>query len=510
MGWRHAGLFAFAALSILALMVLGGGMDELVWPQLYQIDKKSDFDKCEAWIRERSSFLMVPFVLATGFVVDRYGRTLVLLGLLVISLGITGLAAFTQSTAGFVIAYGTSVNWLFPAIASISAIFVYEFVPLKHRLISLLCLGLAEPMGAVLMGLAIESADSIAYYDPLWIDRQETIYIVAAAAIAVTIAVGVIFTKGRDTILSMVNCGNEAGKAYDLTVTDGRKNTSEPVPLSREEYIDNAQIERAECPSLLSSLKGLMVGPFCVLASAGLINAIATKFFSATYWNLAVDFFGGENQESLIELTLLQHGLTIFGVLVAISLYVWIRDIRFVPPVGYLLVALGCVICASVNAIGEDGSLVKASTLPGALTASLGACLIVVSSLVAVSSMKVIIMDVFPTSCRGRGVFVFAALEYLFMGIVGSLYSYMRTDRWVAIVLAAIVAAVGVGVFASFYLTSWFEKSILFRDPELDACWLISSKLTNEIPIVGSRDKLRSPTPHTASTSSSAAAPMSF
>ena len=513
MGWRHVGLFAFPFISIMSVMVLGGGMDQLMWPQLFLLDKGSNLwvARFEPWIREYPSYVAVPFLLVAGFAVDRFGRTVSMLATLVIALGATALAGLGNSPTYFVLAYGMVVNLLYPLIFGISFIFIYESTPLKYRLIALLCISLAENMGSLILGLATTEAEGLQYDDPRWEGRISTIYIVAAVAIALSIALGLIFTMGRDTILSMVNCTGTSSRAYDLTVAYGRKNTTEPVPLSREEYIGNAQVELAECPSLCSTLKGSMIGPFCIMVSAGLINAITTKYFLCTYWSVAVNYFGGEDQASLIEMMLCQHGLTMFGVLVAIALYVWIKDIRFVPAVGYLLVALGCVICSSVKALDENGNLLGVSTMPGALTASLGACLIVVSALVSVSAIKIMIMDVFPTSCRGRGVFVFVATEYLFMGIEGMLYNFVRQDRWVSILQAAIVAAVGVGVFAAFYLTNWFDKSILFRDPELDACWLISSKLTNTIPVVGSRDKLRSPMPNTASTSSSAAAaPMSF
>ncbi len=100
---------------------------------------------------------------------------------------------------------------------------------------------------------------------------------------------------------------------------------------------------------------------------------------------------------------------------------------------------------------------------------------------------RALAMDVFPTSTRGKGVFTLKAIEYLLAGVVATCMHEYKSTKLFFPIAAAIAAVMGAMSFWAFYSTKWFEKSLVCRDPELDACWLINPD--SKVSVLGSRDR---------------------
>jgi len=326
----------------------------------------------------------------------------------------------------------------------------------------------------------------------IWENRQYIFMLVPIITLSLAAIAGLVFVR-RDTPLSTVNCQKKPLTAYDQLVKQGVENTSEPIPMSREEFEINAEKEfeaLGTSNTFIGVVKKSFLGPILVLIGVAFIDSVIEQVFWKYYYWYAANYLGKGYFRDFLPMLILEHSVSLGGIVACIALYMWVKDIRFIPPSALLIASLGAVICASVNVIAEDGYPRDVEEISNSLVRiTAGVVLLILSRHVYLSTFKVVLMDLFPTNSRARGVFVYRAIEILFASSISAISEEFKTSRSFMIILAVISAGIGALIFAVFYTTQWFENSLVCRDPELDAGWLIDHS-QQPTTIVGSRDKV--------------------
>ena len=511
MGWWHMGLFAFVILSIVAVGSTWSSLDHLMRNRIDTLFVNEQVEAVvthyEAWVTLYAGFFTVFPLIGVGYLVDRLvgGRFVVFISLLFFALVMVILFLTIPSSKALAALVYPMLNFFaLPAIYAMGYLFCYEFVPLKHRLVAILSLSCAETFGRLVTGLIDnltaregEKGNS----SQVWERRTLTYMVFSIVLISVTILIGLIFV-GRNTPLGCVSCDKKPGLAYDQLLSEGVKNTSEPIPMSRDEFEINTEKDIAalgEANYIFGSIKRCFLGPIAVMIGAAFIDAVIEQVFHVFYYSYAQNYLGKGYEKDYLPMMMIDNGVALGGILASIGLYIWMKDIRFVPPTALLIATLGAVICASVNVVNQDdGFPVDMNVVePSIRRLTTGVVMFLLARHVYKTSFRVLSMDLFPTSCRGRGVFVYKAIETFLISVVASITLELKTTRSFWIIIAIIAAGIGALIFAVFYTTSWFEKSLICQDPELDANWLINHSELNTV--IGSRDKEPSKNTTTAS-----------
>ena len=495
LGWMHFGLLAFVILAIMSVQSLSAGMDELARSKLDSglgLKHKEMRFYWDRWTKDFGSYMAVIPLGLMGPVVDRFGRFIPLFVTLILCGASIPLLWLTKDPTVFVFSYVFAIYWCVPSIIALSYLYCYELIPLKHRLVAQLAMSVAETLGMLLFGLTDKMAlqshedENGSVIAELWAIRERFYSVVPLAFVGLALLVGVLVVRGRDTILSYVNCRTgETGSAFEALLATGQANTSEPVPFSREEFMINTERERFVMPDFYTTIKQISLGPLLALLSGPLVLVMWNESFDAYGYQVS-DYLGGGYAVNALPYMLLEHGLAIAGIAVAIALWFWTKDVRFVPSVAVFIFSLGAVITASITIFDKDG-YAEAAPEDQMQRLTTGVSLMLLARPVIAALYRVLTMDVFPTSDRGKGVFALKALEFLIGGLVATCTFKCNSSRLLFPIEATIVAAAGAASIAVFYSTNWFDKSLVCRDPELDACWLINPD--SKVAVMGSRDR---------------------
>ena len=492
MSWRHTGLLSFVFLAVMTVYSLDLSLDEVSNSIVSGgVSDPDDLDLYDRYQREFSTYPVALLFGLTGVVVDKFiGRFYgLVIALCVTVLGGILMSVVNVGPAGAVVLYAVSSWYGIRFVYGMAAIYCYESVPLRFRLVVLIFLPLAETFGRLLMSLTDRLISEDKDEEEIWPTRKRTMAIIPSVLFVITLAVGFFFNK-KDTPLSYVNARSQAGTAFDLLVKEGVENTAEPIPMTRDEFEASTtkDLDRlGNLRTLWGIVKRALIGPVAVVASVLLAFMIFRKVLVPDYHYLTSDYLGEGYARNYIPMMLLENGTAIGGAALSIGLWFWIKDIRFLPAAGFMLAALGSVVCASVNTNAPEGYPYSFEELTGSMTkVTSGVAMILLGRPLAESLFRVIILDLFTTENRATGFFGARMIELIFSGIVSALAFHYRTEQMFIIICASLVTVVGAAIFAVFYTTQWFEHSLVFRDPELDACWLISAEEASRLMVDGS------------------------
>ena len=356
MGWTHVPLFAFVILTLMSVKALGGGVDFLfreIYDDQLGLELEQVMKYWEPWFRQYGPLLMPIPLLLTGMAADRFGRFHALIGLMVLSSAFVPILWTVRDPTIFSTACILTVYWLVPSTIQVAYLYAYEFVPLKYRLIGQLSLTLAETMGLLLVGIADNTIKKGGSKEDRFASRQTIYYTIALVGVGLRLIIGFLLIRSRDTVLNyMFGTKSDPTKAWNVLVDVGEVNTEEPVPVSREEFMVAAR--RVSQPSLFEVVRNAAYGPLAVVAGLSFANALWTESLQVAYWYLSVDYLGKGYRLNFLPGLVLQHASAIGGILMAIGLYIWIKDIRFVPACGLLVFGLGAVVCSSVQVYAPD------------------------------------------------------------------------------------------------------------------------------------------------------------
>jgi len=416
--------------------------------------------------------------------------------------------------AVFLFGYGVSTWVLIQPILAIVYLYCYEVTPIRFRVPAVLGVSLMETLGSLAVSLAQEfivrsvepmtDDDLLVIYEPQYLDAGrayelavaqkkalfEPISIAVWAMLGTTILVG-LFAVRRDTPIHLVNRG-EAGLVYDRLVADGSENSKERVPMTRDEFLVNSGKETEQALNLSDVVKRA-VSPMALLTLLLLSVTIMDRSVLTAYHYLMLETLGlpdGASVMNPIPGNLLRHGLAMVGIIGALGLWAWCKDIRFTPALSVIITAVGSIICASVSAFDENDFYKQVAELSSTLSVCVGVSVIYLGLPLLGALLRAVTMDMFTNKSRAVGVLGMKAVELVWIGLVNIAYMKLRKFSWFYVTNAVIVAVIGGVALGAFYCTKWFDHCLICRDPELDACWLVSDKVADG-QIIGSRDRLR-------------------
>jgi hypothetical protein len=195
--------------------------------------------------------------------------------------------------------------------------------------------------------------------------------------------------------------------------------------------------------------------------------------------------FFGRSSTRWNQTALIGQGLELLVMTIAIVgwFYNGRRDIRFIMPTGFALVAIGPLIVISSTAVSlvedffnheqtmfESGNASNRGVViakgVGFLINAMGVAFV---RLVA----YIIALDFFPTRVRvigTLGILAFVECGSAISTLTPQLGLSLRSNDVLWMSYESVVSILGLAVL---YLTQWFDHSLLCRDPEIDAHWLV-------------------------------------
>jgi hypothetical protein len=460
-----------------------------------------------------SPLMGLPIVILSGMCMDRFGRLNVLIPALV--MGIISEAVLRSFVSTNYIGFMLNRDIIVQVIIGACMLIVYETVPLKNRLFAVFVLSLCSELGSAAASgimlaverkllsqntdisdpnLVIDDLDDIETY---WLNSQMKIFkylqILSVVLLGLALVGIVLMAKYRACNLSLwilFKSSLQRGEIYDTAVHERAEQDGQdpflsgPVPMSREEFL--IKMEKETIHESVSSLLKRIRGPFALV----ILMAIAfgmSKPDSEFMQHIAAEALLGSNG-TVEQLGLI--GVAIMISSVGLSLVAWRlnKDVRYLPFVGLLLCSIAGFMFVSRSSTDIFMQRIKMESMGFGETKlsrsdafMFGANYVFgsIGSPIVVCSVRLLIMDLMPTKIRGLGIMLVAGLMSASYGIAQTLLTLSFAAE---VVVTIMICAAGVLGMAAMYTTNWFDNSLLCRDPEQDAQWLVQESTSLILP----------------------------
>ena len=495
-GWSHAPVYCFLAICLVASVSGIAGLQYVIYHPLqvwFKIDYNEIVRVWDRWINEICPVLAVPLALISGVAVTKLGtfRTLVCANIL--SIALTPIL-WKAATPAMLVAGWTLTNfWLLPSVSILSFLFCYEATPIKWRVPCIFLLSLLESLASLVFGVANTlSGESVklseldfvspskfaaALNDALGEARYQFCFYFIFGTLGIALLAALLLR--RDSCISLV-CRNRVEEAFEQLFKQGANSlTNEPLPMTETEFIANAETELKVSLSSVAIFRRAML-PLALLMLASLALNIADLIFATNYYFKFEDLLGEGYSYNMFPGMLARYGAASVGLLLGLAMWFKMKDIRFIPAVGVFCMGIGGLVLSTIKVLDSSGYPLETKSLkPSSSSIIIGVLLMTVGQFVLKACVQILVMDLFSNKSRGNGLFVFKAVDLICYALCYSAAYYLKTANWFFVLHAAVITVVGCLMFAAFYMTSWFDHSMLFRDPETDACWLVSGKVSS-------------------------------
>jgi len=448
--------------------------------------------------------IALPIVILSGMCMDRFGRLNVLM--VALAMGIISEALMRSFVSTNFMGYMLNRDLFVQVIIGACVLIAYETVPLKYRLFAVFVLSMCSELGSaaasgimlaverkLLSGntdlsdpnLVIENLDDIEMY---WLNSQMTIFkylqIISAVFLGIALVGIFLIHKYRACALSLWNMFKrplQRGELYDTAVHERAEQDGQdpflsgPVPMSREEFLINMDKETIQ--ESASSLLKRIRGPLALVLLMALAFGMGKPDHEFMQHVAAEALLGSKGTVEQLGLI----GVAIMIGAVGMSLVAWRlnKDVRYLPFVGLLLCSIAGFMSLSRSSDDIFMQRVKMESqgfgepkLSRSDAFMFGANYVFgsIGSPIVLCSIRVLIMDLMPTKMRGMGLMLVAGVISAAYGLAQSL---LTLSFAVEVVITIVVCAAGVLGMAAMYTTNWFDNSLLCRDPEQDAQWLV-------------------------------------
>jgi hypothetical protein len=491
LGWGHFGIYSFVAFCIAGI----GSINEatvknfnIVILRVLDIYDLEEARPLQNWTREYNTFLIFPVMIAFAFLVgSRFGRFIPLIGAILCTIAISPLLWEVSSPKLYVLGSSLTQFLLLPIVSVLVYMYCYETTPMRYRAPIMIGMAIFETLGAFVVGLVNEmipaempeTDDEVADGEDRYINLWRTIQISSYAPALLALVIGLAFVH-RDTPLCLVVRGY-ASSVYDYLFEHGSNNSSEPVPVSREDFLINTDIEKHDSITLGENLR-IAMGPMCVVFIASIAYTSADRIFVDSYYYAAEQIMGEGYLHHFLPGMIMNHFVSMAGLFLAVLGWWKWKDIRFVPAVAGLCIAIGALICSTVEVVemNSNGYPLMTEDISSPNTVVVGIIPVLFGMAILKASIRIVALDLFTIGNRFQGMFVLKAFEILAYAVNGVWCTFAINYEWCFIISAGVVAVISGSIFAAFYLTKWFDHSIICRDPETDACWLVQEKYVEQ------------------------------
>lgn len=435
----------------------------------------------DTFISKWGSTLAIPLLVITGILADKYGRLRFLALLALITVLIEGLFASFMVTMTYSIYL--NVNYVTVAITGLALLMAYESVPLKYRLPALVGLSIPAALGSVLcdivgsvinVNMSIDkNVDYEAMADQDHRATKDRIVLLIKQVIGITLMlssfIAIVIVLRRQVGLWRIF--NEASSKLYMTMIaqKGKQDTNFdditcPVPVTRCEFVINISNEtvRDSCWDIVKAARGPLVLLLTLSIAEGLsfnsLNMYEVMMEKEVY---RPDFMGSDPRVTTTV-------LMIIASLVYIVLWYFHRDVRYVAFLGLILCAVSSFIAlAAPIEVALDGDRVDTTVF------TVGYIMATVGLFFASASLRLFVLDLMPTKMRGTGILTWVAVVNFSTDLIPLLGEAGWYGSGTEIFSAFFIGVSSILGLAAVYTTNWFKHSLVCRDPELDAQWLI-------------------------------------
>jgi hypothetical protein len=437
------------------------------------------------------SVFSLPLILFVGYLGDgrRFGRLKVLAGILVAGI-VLQLISHKSAFINTVIR-----TFIAPTVSGLGLVIAYECVPLSWRLLTIAVLCMLPSLVATLLELVMR-VRILKHMDALVMKVNEdreylendimsgereiaTSKRISAAVTGVFCLIGVswMLYEYRNTLLAQ-----DPERVCEILALD----REEEVPIPSTEIYGKKRIfgdwEWTRGRLLALGFMILMCFALGIAASFHVDNTfVATMVFFDTVndiWNPAA---------------VIAQGVEVATVMSVIAAWFYNdrRDIRFIIPIGFTLVAIGplLILSCSVTSITEDvlnrevGLLKQIDTHNRSFYVgiAIGGLINAIGEAIVRLVVYVVTLDFFPTHVRLIGMLgMVASIDcgLCFSQITPLFGLSLRSHDVLWLSYESVVSILGLAVT---YVTQWFDQSLLCKDPELNANWLVADDETNSL-----------------------------
>ena len=442
-----------------------------------------------------------PLVLATAWLSSRSGRFAVIIDLVVLMLGAAGGLWVSRSFALTVTLLGVVGNWTGPCLAALGAVFLYESVPMGHRLAWLVPLAVAAALAPLLAeGLVevvtTETRRQVFTGDMVYAEADRALTTILGSVIGLggfLCLFGLVFVR-RDTPVSLVARGYPK-EAFLILSANGSQSA-----MSEETFCKRCAQDESH-----------HVGPviwiaFGVLVLLGLLVEVLETAF--------LDLIGGQLRRTVIEnqnvpsylYPALRVGVVAVELVIVLAVRARVRHLKFLPSVTAGIGFVGTLICTSLLSSSMDLNYDS----PG--TAVAGVSVIFLSHPVLEWCLWVLCLDLFGVRQRPLGALAVAGLRGLLDAVLRYFQNYQSSGKTIFVIESVFVGVCCVVVLWAFYQTKWFDNSLLCVE-NAEEGWLESDQRMREAlvrsaseephdvlaPLVVKPSPSKRPRPHTIS-----------
>ena len=480
----------FGPLSVIVLVLFAVGWSG-VDPVVFLIVPRTDRDSIDMW----GSAAAVPLIVICGILADKYGRLWLLAGLVMAALLIESL--FLSFMATMTISMYVNIKFVTVAITGLALLMAYESVPLKFRLPVLVGLSIPASLGSAICEVAAYALDNMMVTEELAdpeIDLTSVLLMetvdedlavkdrrvllmkqVVTGALLLASFLAIVIVLRRQVGLWRIFKEASSKLYVTMVAQKGKQETGFdaipcPVPVTRTEFVVNISNEtvRHSWSEIVRNARGPLVLLLVLAIAEGLsYNSLYT------YEVLATQVVFGDSVMGFVP-RVVSTVMMMISTLIYVVVWFFCKDVRYVAFAGLVLCAVSSFIALAapletmIDAMRND-EMEKVDAVAftaGYLMATTGLAF-------ASASLRMFVLDLLPTKMRATGILTWLALVSFSNDLVPLLGGAGWTGAGVDIFSAFFIGIASIVGLAAVYTTNWFNHSLVCRDPELDAQWLV-------------------------------------
>jgi len=423
----------------------------------------------------------IPLLVIIGILADKYGRWRFLALLAIIAVFIEGLFASFMVTMTYSVYF--NVKFVTVAITGLALLMAYESVPLKYRLPVLVGMSIPPALGSVLCDVVGYSVDvlnfdheGMAELDFATKDRVVLLIkqVIGGALMLASFMAIVIVLR---TQVGLWRIFKEASSKLYMTMLaqKGKQDTGFydipcPVPVTRTEFVIN--ISNDTVRDSRWEIARAARGPLVLLLTLAIAEGLSFSSLNMYEVVMAELVFSNDIWGNAPRVT--TTVMMIIASMIYIVLWYFYRDVRYVVFAGLILCAISSfmALAAPVEVV-LDAIIDHEKDRVDTTVFTVGYILASAGLSCASASLRLFVLDLMPTKMRATGILTWLAV----VNFSSDLIPLLGRAGWFG-PGAEIFSAFFIGVssilgLAAVYTTNWFKHSLVCRDPELDAQWLI-------------------------------------
>jgi len=437
-----------------------------MYGKVFGLENK-EIDAEKQWTVYVIPALLVPVIVASGYLMMRFGRFVVIMGTLVVMAALSPILIFPDSyatySAGFIL-HGTVLKAI---VIGGLMIYAYETVPIKYRRVALISLSVFASLGRIAFAIGRYISGNLGYGSAEETDVIRSQYSIMLGVVCGTLILPIILgiVVRKDSPVSLVVRGFER-QVYRYLVSWRCGDVSTAPPMNEDDFVYQVEVERERSYMDFKTMCVRKWPALLFLFLTGYAWQLIDIVFMTPYKYLVLDHFGGGYDLNP------HYGLVIFnccclaGTLAAIVYILQCRSITILPGIAMGLLFVGACICAPVEPFYIDGGVgagkgnpIEYQFLP-MNQIIVGQIVMWIGYTLAQFLWGLLIVEIVPGTYRPVVVMAqMGFLEFTHMALRAIYIKYNWEGRGLYIACTVILGLIAVAYMIVFVGTNWFSRA---------------------------------------------------